>query len=398
VPRDAKEADIHRAYKNAARLHHPDKNPSNREEAEVSFKRIAEAYAVLRDPARRREYDASGGSSRSYVSYEEAEQLWRSFGRGGEAQEAAAEAAQALLHNEEGRRKILAVVAMLATLIFAPRVIMTMLPGLTAALIFVALLSRRESNGKLAWLAMALLLVSFAAPWMMRLRAGMGTRSAEIPGGGSLVGREQPLGSPHSGELVFVDGSFTLLADPLIREQGGDLASGPIEEGWQKRLLASMTTAIKGGEEQVLMIFSRQGCPWCVRQEPVLRRAIQRRAGVGDADEEAPDEEAYAAAAFVPLGRAAIMGDGPVPARSGGLLFAPLRVFIFDTGEFPGLAQSFGIEALPTTVAWGPPGVVPSAAKGYLDEENFDTLLRAMATAEPQGAGGEKKKRRGLFR
>jgi hypothetical protein len=311
---------------------------------------------------------------------------------------------------------------------------MTMLPGLTAALIFVALLSRRESNGKLAWLAMALLLASFAAPWMMRFRAGMGTRSAEIPGGGSPVGREQPLGSPYSGELVFVDGGFVRLADPLIREQGGDLASGAIEEGWQKRLLASMTTAIKGGEEQVLMIFSRQGCPWCDRLVPVLQRAILSRAGgsedpetsetpgFGDDEESVPavggelDEDSDTAAAAPALAPAAAQAfalpghgsgglaflgaalQGPVPASAGGLVFAPLRVFIFDAGEFPYLAQTFRVEAFPTIIAWGAPGVTPMAAQGYLDDENLDQLLKTVAVATPGKGGRAGRKRWGLFR
>merc|ERR1719190_351029 len=79
VRRDASEAEITKAYKALALQYHPDKNPANRGESEVSFKRIAEAYAVLRDPSHRREYDENS-TNRSYVSYEEAEQMWRTFG------------------------------------------------------------------------------------------------------------------------------------------------------------------------------------------------------------------------------------------------------------------------------------------------------------------------------
>jgi molecular chaperone DnaJ len=56
IGRKARAADIKRAYKRLARKHHPDLNPCDRR-AEERFKQIAEAYAVLGDPARRRAYD-----------------------------------------------------------------------------------------------------------------------------------------------------------------------------------------------------------------------------------------------------------------------------------------------------------------------------------------------------
>ncbi|MET7420735.1 J domain-containing protein [Dactylosporangium sp. NPDC005555] len=60
VPRNARREDVRRAYRNLARLHHPD---VNREPgSEERFKAIAEAYQVLSDPRRRRAYDASCGS------------------------------------------------------------------------------------------------------------------------------------------------------------------------------------------------------------------------------------------------------------------------------------------------------------------------------------------------
>eukprot|EP01065_Artemidia_motanka_P013298 TRINITY_DN1733_c0_g1_i4.p1 TRINITY_DN1733_c0_g1~~TRINITY_DN1733_c0_g1_i4.p1 ORF type:complete len:324 (+),score=116.39 TRINITY_DN1733_c0_g1_i4:229-1200(+) len=60
LPRSASAEDIRRQYKRLAVRWHPDKNPDNRDGAERRFKEIAEAYEVLSDPARRRNYDAHG--------------------------------------------------------------------------------------------------------------------------------------------------------------------------------------------------------------------------------------------------------------------------------------------------------------------------------------------------
>ncbi len=56
VPKDATQADIKKAYRKLARQFHPDANKSN-PEAEARFKEISEAYAVLSDEKRRKEYD-----------------------------------------------------------------------------------------------------------------------------------------------------------------------------------------------------------------------------------------------------------------------------------------------------------------------------------------------------
>jgi len=55
VSRNATTEEIKEAYKRLARLYHPDVNPSK--DAEERFKRINEAYAVLKDPVKRKEYD-----------------------------------------------------------------------------------------------------------------------------------------------------------------------------------------------------------------------------------------------------------------------------------------------------------------------------------------------------
>jgi len=65
VTESAAEEELKRAYRQAALRYHPDRNPHDRE-AEARFKEISEAYAVLVDPVKRREYDAfrRSGSAR----------------------------------------------------------------------------------------------------------------------------------------------------------------------------------------------------------------------------------------------------------------------------------------------------------------------------------------------
>jgi curved DNA-binding protein CbpA len=55
VARDASAPEIRRAYRRLARQHHPDRNP--KPDGPERFRTLAEAYAVLNDPARRARYD-----------------------------------------------------------------------------------------------------------------------------------------------------------------------------------------------------------------------------------------------------------------------------------------------------------------------------------------------------
>lgn len=60
VARDAGEDEIKKAYRKLALKYHPDKNTDNRADAEERFKRITEAYTVLSDQQKRKNYDQFG--------------------------------------------------------------------------------------------------------------------------------------------------------------------------------------------------------------------------------------------------------------------------------------------------------------------------------------------------
>jgi molecular chaperone DnaJ len=59
VSRDVSEDDLKKAYRRLAVKFHPDKNPGSKD-AEEKFKEATEAYEVLKDPAKRRQYDQFG--------------------------------------------------------------------------------------------------------------------------------------------------------------------------------------------------------------------------------------------------------------------------------------------------------------------------------------------------
>ncbi|RUM36033.1 MAG: J domain-containing protein [Desulfobulbus sp.] len=59
VEKTATADEIKKAYRKLAVKYHPDKNPDNKE-AEATFKKISEAYAVLSDSKKRQEYDTYG--------------------------------------------------------------------------------------------------------------------------------------------------------------------------------------------------------------------------------------------------------------------------------------------------------------------------------------------------
>lgn len=79
VSKNATDEDIKKAYRKLALKYHPDRNPNNKE-AEERFKEINEAYAVLSDKEKRKQYDTYGmsGFQQRYTE----EDIFRGFNLG----------------------------------------------------------------------------------------------------------------------------------------------------------------------------------------------------------------------------------------------------------------------------------------------------------------------------
>jgi len=77
VDRNATPEEIKKAYRKLAQKYHPDKAKGNKKEAEERFKQISEAYAVLSNPEKRREYDTYG--SQAFRAKFSQEDIFRGF-------------------------------------------------------------------------------------------------------------------------------------------------------------------------------------------------------------------------------------------------------------------------------------------------------------------------------
>jgi curved DNA-binding protein len=89
VEKNASGEDIKKAYRKLAMKFHPDRNPGNKP-AEEKFKKISEAYAVLSDQEKRKQYDSVGSDAfRQRYSQEDIfknfdlNDILREFGFGG---------------------------------------------------------------------------------------------------------------------------------------------------------------------------------------------------------------------------------------------------------------------------------------------------------------------------
>lgn len=81
VSKDASQDEIKKAYRKLAVKYHPDKNPDD-QAAEDKFKDIAEAYEVLKDPEKRKQYDTLGANWKQYQQ-QGSDFDWSQFGGAG---------------------------------------------------------------------------------------------------------------------------------------------------------------------------------------------------------------------------------------------------------------------------------------------------------------------------
>ena len=77
VNKNAAQDEIKKAYRKLAQKYHPDKAKGDKKEAEEQFKKISEAYAVLSNPEKRKDYDTYG--SQAFKAKFSQEDIFRGF-------------------------------------------------------------------------------------------------------------------------------------------------------------------------------------------------------------------------------------------------------------------------------------------------------------------------------
>jgi len=70
LPRTATVEEVKSSYRKSALQWHPDRNPSNKQQAEEKFREATEAYSVLSDPQKRAAYDRFGHAGLSGVGFD----------------------------------------------------------------------------------------------------------------------------------------------------------------------------------------------------------------------------------------------------------------------------------------------------------------------------------------
>ncbi|MDZ7742004.1 MAG: DnaJ C-terminal domain-containing protein [Bacteroidota bacterium] len=82
VSKKASQEEIKKAYRKLALKYHPDRNPNDKK-AEDSFKEVAEAYEVLKDPEKRKRYNELGANWKQYEKAGADASAWGGFNQGG---------------------------------------------------------------------------------------------------------------------------------------------------------------------------------------------------------------------------------------------------------------------------------------------------------------------------
>jgi len=88
VSKQANDDEIKKAYRKMAKKYHPDANLGDKEAAEEKFKELGEAYSVLSEPAKRRQYDQfghaafeqGGGGSGFHGGFSDINDIFNMFG------------------------------------------------------------------------------------------------------------------------------------------------------------------------------------------------------------------------------------------------------------------------------------------------------------------------------